>query len=288
MATRPSRPRRRSAACDARRSWDAAIDVWEDFVEAGKDHSRYHIHGRALLRTIGPVRGRTILDVGCGQGFFSRQLARRGGRVTGIDWSARMIESARRHERERPLGLVYRRLDARRLSSVWTRPQFDLVVGAMSLMDMPNVGRVIRGAFRVLRPGGRFVFSISHPVNTAAVGFEHPKSRPRGALLIDHYFDEGPAALRWEMKRLLRPFSTPIWHRSLETWFSMLRRSGFDVLALKEPRATPGVVRKIPFLDSNLRVPFFLIFECRKPFHAGSPRSSPASRAPITSARGAL
>ncbi|MFZ0892469.1 MAG: class I SAM-dependent methyltransferase [Thermoplasmata archaeon] len=178
-------------------------------MEGGKDYSRYLIHGRELLRTIGPVRGRNILDVGCGQGYFSRQLARRGGHVIGIDWSIRMLESARRHEEQHPLGIAYRQLDARRLSSVWKRPRFDLVVGSMSLMDMPDVSKVIRGVFRVLRPEGRLVFSVSHPVNTAAVGWERPRQRPRGAFMIDNYFDEGPAPLRWQMKRLKRPFSTP-------------------------------------------------------------------------------
>jgi SAM-dependent methyltransferase len=265
-----SKARERIASRNARRSWDSAIDSWEDFVEQGKDYARYYIHGRELLRTIGPVRDRIILDVGCGQGFFSRQLARRGGRVTGVDWSIRMLESARQHERERPLGIVYRRLDARRLPTVWKRPRFELVVGSMSLMDMPEVSKVIRGAFQVLRPQGRFVFSISHPMNTAAVGWERPMQRPRGAFMIDHYFDEGPASLRWQMKRLKRPFSTTFWHRTLETWFTLLRRSGFEVIALKEPRANLAAVRKVPFLDSNLRIPFFLIFDCRKPIDARS------------------
>ncbi|MFZ1023756.1 MAG: class I SAM-dependent methyltransferase [Thermoplasmata archaeon] len=265
MSRRSTRTQERTAIRSAQRSWDSAIDSWEDFVEAGKDYSRYYIHGRDLLRKVGPVRGLQILDLGCGQGFFSRQLARRGGVVTGIDWSTRMLESARRHERERPLSIVYRRLDARRLSSLWNRPRFDLVAGSMSLMDMPEVSKVMRGVFRVLRPGGRFAFSISHPVNTAAVGWERPRQRPRGALLINNYFDEGPAPLRWNMKRLKRPFTSTFWHRSMESWFTLLRQNGFEVLALKEPRATPEIVRKVPLLDSNLRIPFFLIFECRKP-----------------------
>ncbi len=244
--------------------WDEAVDVWDDFAESGKDWSRARVHGRVLLRIIGPVRGLSILDVGCGQGHFSRLLAGRGGNLTGIDWSRRMIEQARHHESQKPLGIAYRRLDARRLASAWPRPRFDLAVASMSLMDMPSLPRVLTGVWGALRPRGRFVFSASHPVNTSAVRWERPNERPKGALLINDYFVEGPRMLDWSMPRLRRTFRTVFWHRTLETWFAVLRKTGFEIEQLKEPRARPQDVRAVPALETNRRIPFYLVFDCRR------------------------
>jgi ubiquinone/menaquinone biosynthesis C-methylase UbiE len=256
---------------DARQAWDDAIDVWEDFQETGKDFSRDRVHGPALLRSLGPVRGLRVLDVGCGQGRFTRRLAKLGGRVTGIDWSNGMIEAAQAHEREAPLGIEYLRMDARNAPRAWPPATFDRVVACMSLMDMPNAPTVVRGAHRLLRPGGRFVFSVSHPLNTAAIQWELPSAdvRYRGAMLVDRYFEEGPRVTQWAMKRLKRPFATPYWHRTFESWFSLLRRSGFEIDSLTEPHATEPEVRSNPLLAGTRRVPFFLVMNCIR----GGPRT---------------
>ncbi len=251
---------------DPRKAWDDAIDVWEDFQETGKDFARDRVHGPALLRSLGAVRGLRVLDVGCGQGRFTRRLAQLGALVTGIDWSRAMIEAARRHERQAPLGIEYRRMDAQNASRAWPPATFDRVVACMSLMDMPNASSVVRGAHRLLHPGGRFVFSVSHPLNTAAIQWERPEAgvMHRGAMIVDRYFEEGPRVTEWAMKRLKRPFATPYWHRTFESWFSLLRTTGFEVDSLAEPSATEAEVEANPLLAGTRRVPFFLVVNCRR------------------------
>jgi 2-polyprenyl-3-methyl-5-hydroxy-6-metoxy-1,4-benzoquinol methylase len=281
MSRRPGTKRVRPP--HARKAWDDAIDVWEDFQETGKDFARDRVHGPALLRSLGPVRGLRVLDVGCGQGRFTRRLAQLGARVTGIDWSSAMIEAAQRHERQASLGIEYRRMDARNASRAWPPATFDRVVACMSLMDMPNAPAVVRGARRLLRPGGRFVFSVSHPLNTAAVAWELPDIdvRHRGAMIVDRYFEEGPRVTQWTMKRLKRPFATPYWHRTFESWFSLLRRSGFEVDSLTEPYATEADVDSNPLLAGTRRVPFFLVVNCHRegtPTQSGSRPSHTSSR----------
>lgn len=257
---------KRLRSIDARKAWDDAIDVWEDFQETGKDYSRDRVHGPALLRALGPVQGLRVLDLGCGQGRFTRRLARLGARVTGVDWSSAMVEAAQRHERRSTLGIEYRRMDARNAPRAWPPATFDRVVACMSLQDMPNAPAVVRGAHRLLRRGGRFVFSVSHPLNTAAIRWERPsaKVRERGAMLVDRYFEQGPRVTQWAMTRLKRPFATPYWHRTLESWFSLLRRSGFEVESLAEPRATEADARSNPLLAGTRQVPFFLVVSCRR------------------------
>ncbi len=271
-------PRKSRPAVEARSLWDAAIDSWEDFEEGGKDFSRDRVHGPALLRAIGRVRGLRVLDLGCGQGRFTRSLARRGARVTGIDWSTKMIETARRHEQADPLGIQYYVADARNVGTSWSPGSFDAVVSCMALMDMPDLPRVLDRTRRLLGTHGRFVFSISHPLNTAAIGWERATGSDRGAMLVDRYFEERPGRLEWRMRRLKNPFTTVFWHRTLETWFHELRRAGFAVDGLWEPRATLEQKRRFPALVGSAKVPFYLVLSCRPLTLPNGKRSHDRSR----------
>lgn len=285
MRTR-SRPRLRDpayAAREARLAWERSLDVWENFQERGLDYSRDLVHGPALLRAIGEVRGLRVLDVGCGQGRFTRELARRGPLVTGVDWSRGMIRIARRHERETPLGIRYRHLDAREIGNGWPGGSFDRVVACMSFMDMPGLPQVLRGAHRLLAPEGRLVFSVSHPLNTAAVGWERPGAPLRGAMGVENYFVERVGVTEWRMKRLDRPFDTLYWHRTFESWFRLLDVADFAIEGLTEPRATPAQSRSNPLLRGARVFPFFLVMDCRR--EARGERAEPRKRHSINGKR---
>jgi SAM-dependent methyltransferase len=253
----------RSAARRARLAWDQAIDSWEDFQEQGKDYARDQVHGPALLRAIGPSKGLRVLDLGCGQGRFTRVLASSGAKIVAVDWSRGMLAAARRRERANPVGIRYVHADARTLRGRWPSGSFDLVVGCMSFMDMPDLGRVLRAARHLLAPHGRLVFSVSHPTCTAAIGRQHLPRGGRGPMQVDRYFDPHVGVTEWRMKRLLRPFDTIYWHRTLQDWFELLDRSGFVVTALTEPRPTAAQVRRTPMLEAASRFPFFLVVDCR-------------------------
>ena len=73
-----------------RASWDDAADVYAEGQTSGRDYYRYEFFGPAQLALCGDVREMRVLDVGCGNGYFARELARCGARVIGIDVSPRM------------------------------------------------------------------------------------------------------------------------------------------------------------------------------------------------------
>ena len=81
-----------------RASWDDAADVYAEGQASGRDYYRYEFFGPAQLALCGNVREMRVLDVGCGNGYFSREMAGRGAHVTGIDISSRMIARAQAHE----------------------------------------------------------------------------------------------------------------------------------------------------------------------------------------------
>src|SRR5262249_61458975 len=87
---------------------------------------RTYIECFTLMKLIGDPRGLTVLDVGCGEGFYTRMIRERGAaRVTGIDLSHRMIELARTEEAQQRLGIEYDVGGARELTATH---QSDLVI----------------------------------------------------------------------------------------------------------------------------------------------------------------
>jgi 2-polyprenyl-3-methyl-5-hydroxy-6-metoxy-1,4-benzoquinol methylase len=247
---------------DARAAWNTGAQAWNEFVESGADYYRHEVHGPALLAMCEPVAGLHALDLGCGQGFFTRELARRGARVTGVDISEEQIAFARQHEAREPLGIEYRIVSATEVSAHWPDGCFDLVTACMSLHDMAGVGAVLKGAFAVLRTGGRMVFSVPHPFTSTPVReWERDEAGNQRALKIDRYFDSGPGVCHWSMQRLTYHWDAPTWRYTLAGWSQLVAEAGFLIRRLDEPRLTEEQIQRNPNLEDCYRLPAFLIFE---------------------------
>jgi 2-polyprenyl-3-methyl-5-hydroxy-6-metoxy-1,4-benzoquinol methylase len=245
-------------------AWDAAAEPWDEFVETGLDYWRTEVHGPPLLAACGEVSGKRALDLGCGQGWFSRQLAERGARVTAVDMSATQIANAQRHEAERPLGIAYHQLDAALVADRWPAESFDLVTACMVLQDTPDTDRILVAARRVLAPKGRMVFSIVHPIASSPVHeWVREEEGVKGAMAIDRYFDSGPFVLNWTMERLTTHWATPAWHLTFSEWSRLIADAGFTIDLLDEPRPTPEQVVQNAKFESATRFPFFLVFGLR-------------------------
>lgn len=251
---------------DSRAAWNAGAEAWEAFVESGADYYRHEVHGPALLAACGAVDGVAVLDLGCGQGYFSRELARGGARVTGIDLSDALVAYARAHEEREPLGVEYRVMSGAEVGAHWDAGSFGLVASCMAVQDMADVPGVLRGSYSVLRPGGRMVFSVPHPcTDTAYREWERDAAGRKLSLKIDRYFEPGAATCDWNMPRLRYRWETPFWRHTLTGWSEMIARAGFIIRRLHEPHPTPEQVARLPQLDDCARLPYFLVFDLLKP-----------------------
>ena len=249
----------------ALRAWDSAAEAWDEFVQSGNDWYRHEVHGPALLRACGDVRGLQVLDLGCGQGYFSRQLARAGAKVTGVDFSERQVANARKHESGEPLGIKYLVMDAVKVDKQWPHPVFDLVTSAYSIGDMPDAEGAFRAAYRVLKPGGRMAFSDAHPCTDPPFReWEKDEQGRKISLKIDRYFETGPGYCFWNMKRLKYHWNGPVWRRTIEELCSAVANAGFLIRHIAEPRPTPEQVAKNPELEDCYRLPYTLVFELVK------------------------
>jgi SAM-dependent methyltransferase len=259
-----------------RLAWDAGAEAWDEFVESGADYYRTEVHGPALLVACGEVGELPVLDLGCGQGWFSRQLARRGARVIGVDLSPAMLAHARRHEKEEPLGIEYVELDAAQVHRSWAPASFELVTACMSIQDMSDPKEAIEGAARLLPIGGRLVFSVPHPFSEMAYReWERDEEGNKLSLKVDRYFDSGPGTLQWDMPRLRYSWETPRWRLSLSEWSTAVRGAGLVMAGLREPRPTAEQVARRPELEDCRRLPYFLVIDGWK---VGTTHNDPESR----------
>src|SRR5919199_1527942 len=134
----PPRARRFDAE-SVRAAWDRAADAYAEGQASGLDYYRLEFFGPAQVAMCGEVAGLRLLDVGCGSGYFAREMARRGARVTGVDLAPRMIEHARREEAASPLGIQYAAADAADIGELFGERSFDIATSCVALQDMPNV-----------------------------------------------------------------------------------------------------------------------------------------------------
>jgi ubiquinone/menaquinone biosynthesis C-methylase UbiE len=145
--------------------WDDVAGKWNKMVgESGMWHQKHDIDP-IIFKLLGSIKNKRIIEIGCGNGYLSRRLAKRGGKVTAIDLSSKFIKLAVGRERIKPLGVVYLVRDAAYLSGLKNN-YFDIAVVDMSLMDIANVERAIKEIAKVLKPKGVFIFSITHPINS--------------------------------------------------------------------------------------------------------------------------
>ena len=253
------------------RIWNTNAEWWDDRIGDGNDFQIILIEP-AVHRLLDAQRGEMILDVACGAGRFSRQLAERGARVVAVDHSERFIERSRR--RTSPgAGIDYRVVDATDGAALAAlgEGRFDKAVSNMALQDMPQIEPLMLALFRLLKPGGRFVFSIIHPAfqATESVRFaecyddEAGRMAHRTGMKISQYLT--PRARKGE-GIVGQPEAQYYFHRPLRVLLGAAFEAGFVMNGVEEPAfppegAAPGRLR----WDDMPEIPPVLVVRLLRP-----------------------
>ena len=254
------------------RHWDENSGAWTRLARAGYDHYRDGLNTPAFMEMLPNVEGLRGLDVGCGEGHNTRLLAERGARMVGIDISGNFIRHAKAAEEAEPLGIRYGRASAAELP--FGDDGFDFAVAFMSLMDMPEVERVLAEVFWVLRPGGSLQFSIEHPCFTTPQRrtLRDEQGRAYAREVGDYFREEDGEVQEWifgsippEKRERLRPFRVPRFTRTLIRWLNLLIEGGFVPERFGEPYPDDEAVREYPRLQSARIFAYFLHVRTRKP-----------------------
>jgi ubiquinone/menaquinone biosynthesis C-methylase UbiE len=209
------------------------------------------------LRAMLPdLQGRSVLDLGCGFGWFCRWARENGAaRVLGVDVSEKMLERARTETRDS--GITYSRTDMEQLAL--PASSFDLAYSSLALHYIEDLRGLMAKVHRALVAGGRLVFSVEHPIYTAP---SDPKfmanAAGRNTWMLDGYLDEGPRSTDWLAKGVIKQ------HRTVATYINTLVELGFAIAHIEEWGPTAEHIAAHPdWADEHQRPPFFLIAATR-------------------------
>lgn len=257
------RPASRTETTTANRGWwDEAADAYQ--VEHGEflGDARF-VWGpegldEARAGLLGPAAGRRVLEIGCGAGQCGRWLMSQGAEVLGVDLSRRQLQHALRLNRRAGLSLPVAQADAEHLP--FRREAFDLACSSYGALPfVADVPAVLSEVARVLRPGGRFVFSVAHPIRWCFL--DDPAEE--GLVAIHPYFDRRPYVEQDDRGRA----GYVEHHRTLGDWVRAIRGAGMSLDNLVEPE-WPDDNEQIWGGWSPLRgrlVPGTAIFVCTRP-----------------------
>ena len=213
-------------------AWRGETARWYDSL-SGERGSDYHqkVVFPGVLRLLGAVAGRRVLDVACGQGAFARMLVQGGARVTGVDASRELIERAKRQS---PREITYVTGDATRLQGLVQGP-FDAAVCILAVQNIDPVEIVFAGCAKLLAPKGRLVVVMNHPAFRAPrqSGWGWDEQRKLQYRRVDGYLTPNKIPIQ------VHPGAQPglvAWsfHRPLQAYVSVLAAAGFAVDALEE------------------------------------------------------
>ena len=236
--------------------------IAEQYKRSKQSPWRTYIEQYTLLELLGDVRGKSVLDMACGEGYYSRIFKSIGARrVVGVDLSSKMIELARANETQSPLGVEYVVGDA-----ITYHPDepFDIVTAGY-LLNYADTGRKLfamcHAVGRSLKQGGRFVTVNNNPLQspqrfaaTRKYGFiKSAKEELRAGTPITYtIFQDGGS------------FTFDNYYLSISTHERALESAGLHDVEWVAPRLSPQWSKDTAYWDEFFDDPSVIFLHCRK------------------------
>ena len=215
----------------------------------------------AVLGLLKDIKGKKIIDIGCGSGIYSEILQKKGAEVVGIDISKTLIEIAKSEVKK----VEFRVANIKELP--FKNNSFDIAVSALMLGYLENWDRAFSEVKRILKPGGVFIFSILNPIyeckEETMVNGEKYKiigiSKDHTKVLGD-YFKE-----RWIETTIIKKMKIKSHHKTYETIIDTILRNGFSIEGYKDAKPI-AKGKKISVIDYRTfsKLPIFCVFKIKK------------------------
>lgn len=195
-------------------SWQENAQPWIEAIEAKHIESRRLVTDQAIVETLMSLPIKTIIDIGCGEGWLVRELCRQGLSVTGIDAVAALLERAK------ALGEgTYQLCSYKNISAQTITAKYDAAVCNFSLLGNTSVEHLFQAIPAILPNPGYLIVQTLHPQASC------------GNLPYDDGWREGSWAGFSE--NFTRP--APWYFRTLASWQNLFKRHGFSIMSIKEP-----------------------------------------------------
>lgn len=226
--------------------WDKVAIKYDKMMGETGDIPHRKLFNPAIRQFLGDISGKVILDAGCGNGYWTRNLAISSKEVIGIDSSKELIEIAKRKRNPSNISFQFVDLTAR---LPFEDQYFDLIVSNMVLHYLPDIKSVARELFRITKKKGKIIFSIAHPKYESAKNknLRMIKTRTR-------FFTEtlGGSA---KMEEYYEPLSG---------YKKAFKEAGFKFIGLKEPLITEELIKDYPRYEGCKGLPRAAIFYWQK------------------------
>lgn len=234
---------------DTKQQWDIAVDIYNKGMGESGDELNSQLIRPAILTLIGDRSDKTILDSGCGSGYFSAELAKNAKEVIGTDFSDKFVALCKeKYGQIRNLSFQQHDVTS---SMPFADETFDLVISKMVLQYVKDIHTFAKESYRVLSAKGRLIVAVDHPFNTQfyfaqkLAGSNNPKYQS-----LSHYFDKTAQTKR------------SLWDKAELTWYP--KTIGDYLSAFIAEGFRLDTIHEIPEQKQNIPIPRILILEFLK------------------------
>jgi ubiquinone/menaquinone biosynthesis C-methylase UbiE len=206
-------------------------------------------------RLIGEVKGKDILDLGCGPGIHSKKLSDKGAKIKGIDISKELIEIAKKEAPKAGFKIG----DINKLP--YRDAEFDIVFASLVMGHLKEWDKVLSEVKRVLRKNGFFVFSIYNPVTEKFVKTRWFFKKFR---ILKGYFKEGLKKTVWKNNK--KTVAKIVhYHKTYGTIIRLIIKSGFEVIDYEDCKPPELAKKDFPKeYEWTLNYPRFCVWKVGK------------------------
>jgi ubiquinone/menaquinone biosynthesis C-methylase UbiE len=244
-------------------SWGGVAEWYDNHLETNKDSFQEQVIGPNLIRVLDIKKDMRILDLACGQGFFSRKFAAKGATVVGADISKELIEAAIKRSSK----IEFHATPADKLSFAKSET-FDAVTIVLAIQNIENMLGVFQEASRVLKPGGRMILVLNHPLfripKRSSWGFDENQNTQYRR--IDAYLSSTTSKILMHPGQAASE-ATISYHRSLQEFFKAFNKAGFAASRLEEwnsHRKSQSGPRQKAEDTARKEIPLFMMIEAKK------------------------
>ncbi|TDL80404.1 class I SAM-dependent methyltransferase [Peribacillus frigoritolerans] len=212
----------------------------------------------AMKAALSDLHGKSILDLGCGTGGFAKYCVVHGASsVLGVDLSEKMLKQAIFENSHEKIEYVCSSIEDFEAED----DSFDVIISSLAFHYIEDFTELIKKISRWLKPGGKLVFSVEHPVVTARLEMNNwviDKDKNKLHWAFDNYQEEGIRQQEWVIKGVIK------YHRTLSTIVNSVIKEGLVLEELREPQSMPIGLERLPKLVNEKRRPSFLIVQAGK------------------------
>lgn len=250
---------------DTSTSW-GAVSLWYEKELQKEDTYQNKVILPNLLRNIGNIKGKKVVDIGSGEGFFSREFVKIGASVTGVDVSSELIYIAKNKDTKSK----YFVSESHKLKSV-TKEKFDVAVCVLAIQNIDKVKETFKEVSSVLKDSGKFLLVINHPSfrNPKKTDWSYDEDNIRQFRKVYEYMSESKVKIDMTPgeKNKYKKKTTVSFHRPLQFYIKAAKDAEMQMSSLEEwisHKESQKGKRSVAEDKARHEIPMFMFLEFTK------------------------